>query len=77
KEANAAFAKFVSKEYARWMDPTCNDAPIMSHQLMQFKVLPHLEKGIPLFFVVIDNLRYDQWKAIQPLFAESFRILEE
>ncbi|WP_212747404.1 PglZ domain-containing protein, partial [Pseudoalteromonas sp. S410] len=49
----------------------------MSHQLMQFKVLHHLEKGIPLFFVVIDNLRYDQWKAIQPLFAESFRILEE
>ncbi|MFZ8458413.1 PglZ domain-containing protein, partial [Staphylococcus aureus] len=40
-------------------------------------VLPHLEKNIPLFFVVIDNLRYDQWKAIQPLFAESFRILEE
>jgi CheY-like chemotaxis protein len=77
KEANAAFAKFVSKAYLRWMDPTCSDAPIMSHQLMQFKVLPHLEKNIPLFFVVIDNLRYDQWKAIQPLFAESFRILEE
>ncbi|MFY0076186.1 hypothetical protein ABTQ09_20660, partial [Acinetobacter baumannii] len=50
KEANAAFAKFVSKAYLRWMDPTCNDAPIMSHQLMQFKVLPHLEKNIPLFF---------------------------
>ncbi|MHB1922478.1 MAG: T9SS response regulator signal transducer PorX, partial [Chitinophagaceae bacterium] len=24
-----------------------------------------------------DNLRLDQWKAIQPFFAESFRILEE
>ena len=49
----------------------------MSHSLMQFKVLPHVEKGIPTFFVLIDNLRFDQWKAIQPIFAESFRILEE
>jgi PglZ domain len=39
--------------------------------------LPNIEKGIPTFFVVIDNLRYDQWKTIQPIFAESFRIVEE
>jgi hypothetical protein len=26
---------------------------------------------------LIDNLRLDQWKAIQPIFAESFRINEE
>jgi hypothetical protein len=49
----------------------------MSHNLIKTKVLPHLEKGKPLFFVLIDNLRVDQWKAIQPIFAESFRILEE
>jgi CheY-like chemotaxis protein len=77
KEANTAFGKFVSKEYVGWIDPASKDAPIMSHQLMQFKVLPHIEKDIPLFFLVIDNLRYDQWKAIQPLFAESFKIVEE
>jgi len=50
---------------------------VMSHTLLKFKVLPHLEKGIPLFFVLIDNLRFDQWKAIQPIFSENFRILEE
>ena len=44
---------------------------------MKFKVLPHVEKGTPLFFVLIDNLRFDQWKGIQPIFAESFRIQEE
>jgi hypothetical protein len=49
----------------------------MSHNLMKFKVFPHLEKGKPLFFVLIDNLRFDQWKTIQPMFAESFRIQEE
>ncbi len=49
----------------------------MSHNLFKCKVLPHVEKGIPTFFILIDNLRFDQWKAIQPIFAESFRILEE
>jgi CheY-like chemotaxis protein len=76
-EANKEFFKFVSKNYARWMHPKTEDAPIMSHNLFQFKVLPHVEKGIPVFFVLIDNLRLDQWKSIQPIFAESFRILEE
>ncbi len=76
-EANTEFCKFISKNYASWVHPRSSDAPVMSHNLFQFKVLPQLEKDIPLFFVLIDNLRFDQWKTIQPLFAESFRILEE
>jgi CheY-like chemotaxis protein len=76
-EANNEFFKFVSRNYANWVHPKTDDAPIMSHNLFQFKVLPHLEKGVPTFFILIDNLRFDQWKAIQPIFAESFRILEE
>jgi hypothetical protein len=49
----------------------------MSNHLFQFKVLPHVEAGRPLFFILIDNLRFDQWKAIEPIFAENFRITEE
>src|SRR5690606_32299194 len=40
-------------------------------------VLPHIEKGKPTFFILLDNLRFDQWKAVEPIFAENFRILEE
>lgn len=76
-EANTAFFKYISKHYAEWINNKAADAPVMSHQLMQYKVLPHVEKGISTFFILIDNLRFDQWKAIQPIFAESFRILEE
>ncbi len=77
QEANIEFFKFISRNYASWVSPKTVDAPIMSNNVMKFKVLPHLEKGTPLFFVLIDNLRFDQWKAIQPIFAESFRIQEE
>ncbi len=76
-EANTEFFKFISKNYASWVHPKSSSAPIMSHNMMKFKVLPHVEKGTPLFFVLIDNLRFDQWKMIQPIFAESFRIHEE
>jgi len=77
QEANTEFFKFVGKNYDSWVNPKTIDAPIMSNSLMKYKVFPHLEKGTPLFFVLIDNLRFDQWKTIQPIFAESFRIHEE
>lgn len=76
-EANTEFFKFISRHYASWVNPKSADAPIMSHTLFRYKILPHIEKGRPLFVTLIDNLRYDQWKAVQPIFAESFRIQEE
>jgi len=78
QEANTEFFKFISRNYLSWIHPkTAGAAPVMSHTLMQQKVFPTIEKGIPTFFILIDNLRFDQWKAIQPIFAESFRITEE
>ena len=77
EEANTEFFKFISRNYTKWLNPKTPSVPIMSHTLLQNKVLPQLEKGTPLFFVLIDNLRLDQWKTIQPIFAESFRIVEE
>ncbi len=77
QEANTEFCKFISKNYLSWMQPNQTNTPILSHTLLQKKVLPLMEKGTPLFFILIDNLRFDQWKAIQPIFADSFRIVEE
>lgn len=77
QEANQAFARMVCKEYTEWLNPRSISAPIMSHHLLSLKVLPHVMPGRPVFFVLIDNLRLDQWKAIEPMLAESFRIAEE
>ncbi|TCZ73610.1 response regulator [Flaviaesturariibacter aridisoli] len=76
-EANTEFFKFVSRNYTDWLSPKAKTRPVLSHTLMKDKVLPQLQKGTPLFFLLVDNLRYDQWRAIQPIFAESFRIVEE
>ena len=76
-EANTEFFKFISKNYASWLKDKASIKPVMSHTLVREKILPMVERGTPTFFVLIDNLRFDQWKAIQPVFSESFRILEE
>lgn len=78
EEANKEFNKFVVKNYKTWVnsEPGPN-APVMSHNLLKNKLVPLLKDNKPTFLIVIDNLRYDQWKAIQPLVMENFRVEEE
>jgi len=76
-EANKQFGKFVEKNYTEWLTSP-EDAPIMSHNLMAKYVLPELKKSKePLFFIVIDNLRYDQWKILRPILSEDYWIDKE
>src|ERR1043165_2754356 len=49
QEANTEFFKFISKNYASWLNGKSDNAPVMSHNLIKFKVLPHVEKGTPTF----------------------------
>src|SRR5690348_11206358 len=55
QEANTEFFKFISKNYASWLKSKSNHVPVMSHTLFKERILPHVEKGTPLFFVLIDN----------------------
>ena len=76
-EANNNFTRFVKDNYADWLNNPNVERPLLSHQLMKTKVFPELEEGIPVFFIVIDNLRYDQWKIIEPIIQENYNLLEE
>jgi len=70
-EANAQFGKFIDKNYANWFGSS--DAPTMSHNLFREKVVPELSKEQPTLFIVIDNLRYDQWKAFEPIIQTYYK----
>ncbi|MFA0962732.1 PglZ domain-containing protein [Roseivirga sp. BDSF3-8] len=76
-EANANFTKFIIDNYEEWLNDPDSDRPVMSHQLMRKKVFPALQENKSLWFLVIDNLRYDQWKVLQPVISEYFRVEEE
>lgn len=75
-EANTEFFKYISKNYADWIAGK-SDAPLMSHQVFKNKVAPNLLAGKPTFLIVIDNLRYDQWKALQHILTDLYRIVDE
>jgi len=49
----------------------------MSHTLFRDKIVPALDNDVPNFIIIIDNLRWDQWKAILPIFLESYRLVQE
>lgn len=70
-EANKEFFKFISKQYPTWMKNP-SGAPTLSHNLIKNKVAPLISQQVPTIFILIDNLRYDQFKVIEPMFNELF-----
>ena len=74
EEANQVFSKFIERRYVDWLNGRDDDKPTMSHTLFKDKILKSVDKDKNTFVIIIDNLRYDQWKSLQPIFEEYFRI---
>lgn len=76
-EANTQFSKFIEKNYIDWLNGKDKNPPVMSHTLLRAKVAPLLDKEPCTFVVVIDNLRFDQWKVLQPIIQQYFKVDSE
>lgn len=74
-EANTEFAKFVRKNYMKWMDSP-ETRPLMSPDIFKRHIFPHLNEGEKVFLLVIDNFRYDQWRILSSELADLF-VFEE
>lgn len=72
-EANKQFAKFIEQSYESWLNKPDADTPILSHLMMRKYVFPHIQEKNPLFFILIDNLRLDQWKILENLISYYFQ----
>ncbi len=70
-EANNQFFKFVERHYPEWFEDA--EKPIMSHTLFKERIAPHLKDKTPTLLIVIDNLRYDQWKAFEPIISNYYK----
>ncbi len=75
-EANAEFNKFISKNYEDWFAKP-DDAPVMSHNLFKNYLFPELADKKPNYVFLLDNLRFDQWKIIEPEVTQMFRVEQE
>ncbi|WP_432670875.1 response regulator [Flavobacterium sp. SM2513] len=76
-EANSQFGKFIERNYEDWFSPKA-DKPVQSHTLFRELVVPELvKKDKPVLFVVIDNLRYDQWKVFESVVNNHYKLEKE
>lgn len=74
KEANSSFSKYVIKNYESWIQN--DNGPLGSHNLLKTHVLPKLDDKTTVF-LLLDNLRMDQWKVLEPIISEYYRIDQE
>lgn len=75
-EANSTFNKFIKRHYIDWFKYP-EHRPLLSPDIFKTKVFPLLDAGEKVFFVLIDNFRYDQWKIISEMLNEFYVFSEE
>jgi DNA-binding response OmpR family regulator len=73
-EANLTFSRYIEKNYASLLYENHNR--VFSHQAFKQLVVPQLESR-PTLLLVIDNLRYDQFKSILPTISPSYNLESE
>jgi CheY-like chemotaxis protein len=76
-EANKGFARFIKANYHTWFEPKNENKPLLSPNIMSSRVFPLLDKGEKVFFLLIDNLRFDQWKVIEKDIREFLKVESE
>lgn len=83
EDANRQFGKFIEKNYQAWISSGDEEnmpvVPILSHRVLP-QFLPEAmqsAQGRQVFLVVIDNLRLDQWRAIEPMLSDLFTVVKD
>ena len=76
-EANQAFCRFVCRNYQSWINSRDEDTPTMSHTLMRSKILPVVDAHSKTTLLLIDNFRYDQWRAISPMLHNYYNVASD
>ena len=75
QEANTQFFKFIKKNYEDFF--TAHDKPTFSHTLFKDYLAPELSKEQSVLWVIVDNLRYDQYRVLEPIINNHYKKEEE
>lgn len=74
EDANSMFSRYFIENYKNWLKPETKEKPLFSHTLLRQKLFPLVDDANCTFLILIDNLRYDQWKVLQPVVEEYFHV---
>ena len=68
------FATFMARAYPEWLANLEGDRPPLSIDIVSEFLMPVVQQDRAAAFIVIDCLRLDQWKALEPVIAPLFDI---
>jgi CheY-like chemotaxis protein len=68
------FAAFVRDGYPHWVHDLDGDRPPLSVDVVGEFLMPVLAEHPAAVFIVVDCLRLDQWKVLEPIIAGAFEI---
>ena len=74
-EANFQFGKFIEKNYSSWFNG--ESSPLLSHKLFETKIAPEISKDQSTLLIIVDNLRFDQWKSMESNVNKYYKIKNE
>ena len=77
RELNLEFSKFIEEQYPGWVKRGATARPLLSPDVVERAVAPHLKAGRKVTFIVLDCLRLDQWFALQALLEPFFDVSNE
>lgn len=77
EDANNMFGRFVKNNYLKWLSSSREERPLMSNDIFRERIFPLIDKGEKVFFIIIDNFRYDQWRVLANEIGNDFTIDEE
>ena len=69
---NSEFSNYVSQNYKSWLKS--DDRPNMSFDVISEYITPKLNDDKPVYFIVLDCMRLDQYYAIEPYLKEMFDV---
>ncbi len=72
REANSAFADYIQNTYSLWLES--EDSPTLSVDVFYKHVIPEIQSGKSVLFVVMDCMRLDHWLKIEPLLYRDFHM---
>ncbi len=73
QEANSQFFRFIKKNYKELL---FDDTLLFSHRMFSKVVVPIVQKK-PTLWIVVDNLRYDQFRMMEPILNQYYKKQKE
>ncbi len=75
RNCNSEFCNFVEYNYKRWLQS--DDRPNLSFDIISEYVVPFLDSNRPTYFIILDCMRLDQYKVMEPYISKLFNVDEK